>query len=467
MTSASGSNLGWQRAGAVYAARWLEYQHRHARLPGLQFAISAGGELVAQGAWGSASLSSGARLTIAHLLRVASHSKAFTATGIMRLVEAGRLRLDDGAGIHVPGLHPDTAHATIRQLLSHTAGITRDGPDAGQWEMRRPFASDAELRQALASAPVLAANTRFKYSNHGYGLLGLIMQSATGERYDDWVAREVVAAAGLARTHVDGPFAADAPLASGHGPRALLGEPFEVDARGATGALAAATGFASTTEELARFFAQLAPEAARSIVSAASRREMTRRHWRIPDLSAGLHYGLGLAQAGEGEWAWFGHSGVFPGSLSHTSVVPAHGLAISIAINGAELWPNLLADGVVAILRAHREGGPPSASTSAWQGRWWSPWSAYDLVPLHDKVLVSEPSRIDPMLDAVELTPSAGDAAVISRASGYASFGEAARLERGADGTPVALWLGGTKLLREADMANAVRHRFHVPPAQT
>jgi CubicO group peptidase (beta-lactamase class C family) len=466
MTSASENGPGWRDAAVAHAARWLEYQHRHAQLPGLQFAISADGAIAAQGAFGSASLCSREPLTPSHLLRVASHSKPFTAAGIMKLLEAGALRLDDPAGAHVPGLHPDTAQATLRQLLSHTAGVTRDGPDAGQWELRRPFASDAELRQALAQAPVLSANARFKYSNHAYGLLGLTIEAATGERYADWVAREVVAAAGLQHTYPDAPVPADALLAHGHGHRSLLGEPFEVDTREPTGALAAATGFASTTGQLARFLAQLAPDAPRSILSAASRREMTRPHWRIPDLSGGMHYGLGVAQAGEGEWAWFGHSGVFPGSLSHTSVLPAHGIAVSIAINGVELWPNLLAQGVVAILRAHREGGAPSASTSAWCGRWWSPWAAFDLVPLHDKVLVTQPAQIDPMLDAVELAPAGVDHARIAKASGYASFGETARLERRSDGTPAALWLGGTRLLPEADMAEAVRQRFRVPPAR-
>jgi len=140
----------WLNQALAGARRWLDYQQRAARLPGLQFAVAHRGQKVADTALGVRSRSSGAPLTTDTRLRVASHSKTFTAVGILRLVETGRLRLDDKAGPYVTGLHPDTAETTITQLLSHTAGLARDGHDAGHWQMRRPFFDAAELRQALA-----------------------------------------------------------------------------------------------------------------------------------------------------------------------------------------------------------------------------------------------------------------------------------------------------------------------------
>jgi hypothetical protein len=81
----------------------------------------------------------------------------------------GRLRLDDPIGTHVAGLHPKIAEATLAQLLSHSAGLVRDGTDAGQWADRRAFLDEAALRADLADGPTIEANTRFKYSNHGFG----------------------------------------------------------------------------------------------------------------------------------------------------------------------------------------------------------------------------------------------------------------------------------------------------------
>ena len=67
----------------------------------------------------------GKKLTGRHRFRVASHSKTFTAAGIMRLREAGRLGLDDAVGKHVDGLAPAVAEITIGQLLSHSAARSR------------------------------------------------------------------------------------------------------------------------------------------------------------------------------------------------------------------------------------------------------------------------------------------------------------------------------------------------------
>jgi CubicO group peptidase (beta-lactamase class C family) len=450
----------WLHPALAAAGRWLEYQQRASRLPGLQFAVAHRGQKVADTALGVRSRSSGEPLTSDTRHRVASHSKTFTAVGIMRLVESGRLRLDDKAGGYVTGLHADTAETTIAQLLTHTAGLTRDGDDAGQWQMRRPFHDATELRQALAESPVIGGNTRFKYSNHGFGLLGLIIERIAGEPYTDWIAREVVARATLMQTSPDGPLPPHVPLATGHGVAALLGEQFEIDNGGSTGALASATGFVSTASDLVQFYSLLAPDAADTLLGQRSRREMTRRHWRIPDMIAERHYGLGLMHGGEGDWAWFGHGGAFPGCLSHTSVVPAHGLAISIIVNAVDVAPIVLVDGVISTLRACALNGAAAPATSTWRGRFWSIWGAVDLLPVGDRVLVMQPAQSSPLLDAVELIEVGETTARIGKAHGFSSHGEDARLELDGDGRPRALWLGGSRLLPEADMTAEVRQRF-------
>lgn len=452
----------WLHPALAAAGRWLEYQQRASRLPGLQFAVAHRGQTVTNTALGVKSRSSGEPLATDTRLRVASHSKTFTAVGIMRLVESGRLRLDDKAGDYVAGLHADTAQTTIAQLLSHTAGLTRDGDDAGQWQMRRPFLDATELRHALAEDPVISANTRFKYSNHGFGLLGLIIEQITGELYPGWIAREVVARAALTQTSPDGPLPPHVPLASGHGVAALLGEPFEIDNGGSTGALASATGFVSTACDLVQFYSLLAPDAADTLLSQSSRREMTRRHWRIPDMTAERHYGLGLMHGGDGEWAWFGHGGAFPGHLSHTFVVPTQGLAISIIVNTVDMAPIALVDGVISILRACALKGAATAVTLPWSGRFWSIWGAVDLLPVGDRVLVMQPAQQAPLLDAIELIDVGETTARIGKAHGFSSHGEGARIELDADGQPRALWLGGSRLLPEAAMTAEVRQRFRL-----
>ena len=450
----------WLQPALDYIESWLELQVRQARLPGISVAVADRGRLVLERTYGVADLGTGEALTPAHRFRVASHSKTFTAAAAMKLREAGRLRLDDVAGDYVKGLHRALARVTLAQLLSHTAGIIRDGVDAGQWQDRRPFLNEKELRAALAEAPILPANMRFKYSNHGFGLAGLVIAAVTGEPYASWVAREVVAACGLAHTTPDAPAPANAPFARGHGAALLLGERFVIPADNPTNALAAATGFVSTAGDLALFYSQLSPLAGKSLLSVESRREMTRRHWRVPDTPLVRHYGLGTIHGEAGQWNWFGHSGGFQGVVSHTVVVPEQHLAVSVLVNASDGLPAMLVNGALHIMQAFAEHGPPAKRVADWNGRWWSLWGVNDLVPMGRKVFVTVPLELNPLLAAAEITVSGTGTGRISKAGGFGSHGESARLVRNRAGEVNEVWIGGSRLLREPAAAREGRKRY-------
>jgi len=449
----------WLPPALAYIDSWLELQVRHARLPGLSVAVAERGRVVLERAYGVADRATNERLTPEHRFRVASHSKTFTAASVMKLREAGRLRLDDAAGDYVSGLHRAVARVTIAQLLSHTAGIIRDGTDAGQWTDRRPFLNEKELRAALAEPPILPANTRMKYSNHGFGLAGLVIAAVTGEPYDAWVSREIVAACGLRHTSPDAPVAARVPFARGHATPLLLGERFVIPADNPTNALAAATGFVSTAGDLARFFAQLSPVAPTSVLSVESRREMTRRHWRVPDIPLARWYGLGTIHGEAGAWRWFGHSGGFQGVVSHTVVVPDQHLVVSVLVNATDGLPAALVDGALKVMQAFAEHGPPAKRVADWNGRWWSLWGVNDLVPIGSKVFVTLPQELNPLLAAAELKVS-GDNGRIAKAGGFGSHGETARLVRARGREVQEVWIGGSKLQREPAAAREARKRY-------
>lgn len=454
----------WLAPALDYVAQWLDFQVRTSEAPGCVLAVAHKGRLVLERAYGQADLARGVAMTTRHRFRVASHSKSFTATAVMKLRDQDRLRLDDRAGEFVSGLHPAVARATVAQLLSHSAGIVRDGLDAGQWQDRRPFLNEAELRAALAEAPTLPAGTRFKYSNHGFGLAGLVIEAVTGEPYNQWVAREVVAACGLAETVPDVPLKRGVPMASGHSGKLPLGRRIVIPGRNPTNALAAATGFVSTASDLVKFFSQLNPAAPRSILSREARREMTRRHWREEHSALHRTYGLGTISGHTAGWDWFGHSGGFQGFITRTAVVPDADVTISILTNAIDGLANPWIDGALHILRAHARHGAPTRTTRGWSGRWWTAWTCGDLVPLGDRVLVAQPALVNPLLDAseVRVTRSGKRAAdgKITLAGGFANHGERARLERDARGRASALWLGGTKLLPEARIAAELNKRY-------
>src|SRR5450631_115922 len=249
----------WLRSATGYIRDWLEFQLRASEQPGCIVAIAHRGKVVAEYAFGHANLATGEKLTPRHRFHIASHSKSFTAAGIMKLRERRKLRLDDPVGQYVKGLHPKVAETTIAPILSHSAGLTRAGADSGQFIDRRPYLNARELMAELQLPPAIEPNSRFKYSNHGFGLLGLVIEAITAEPYRIWIEREIVEAAGLRETTADMPLAKGVPFARGHTSRFPLERRLVIPGDNRTHAIAAAAGFVSTAADVARYFAHLAP----------------------------------------------------------------------------------------------------------------------------------------------------------------------------------------------------------------
>jgi CubicO group peptidase (beta-lactamase class C family) len=450
----------WLSGACDYVASWLEFQMRLSKQPGCIAVVMHRDRVVLEKAYGYADLIAGAKLTPRHRFRIASHSKSFTAAGILKLREAGKLRLDDPIGAYVKPLHPQVAEATIAQLLSHSAGLVRDGSDAGYFEDRRQFPSADQLMADLRDPPVIEANTRFKYSNHAFGLLGLAIAAVTGESYRSWIKREILDAAGLQETEPDMPIPAGTPFARGHTGELLLGRRLVIPGDWALDAVAPAGGFVSTAADLARFFAQLAPNAGESVLSVGSRREMTRRHWRNPHSSIERHYGLGIISGSFEGWDWFGHSGGLQGYISQTCVVPGRELTVCILTNAVDGWAGYWAEGAIHILRAFATRGAPSEKVRDWTGRWWTLWGAADLVPLGDAVLVANPRLGKPFLDTPKVEVTDRDQGRIALDGGYGSHGEPVRRVRGAGDAVAELWWAATKLLPEAAVAAEIEGRY-------
>ncbi|MEL7023818.1 MAG: serine hydrolase domain-containing protein [Pseudomonadota bacterium] len=142
-----------------------------------------------------------------HKVRIASISKLVVAIGVMRLVESGQLGLDTdvseylGWRLRNPAFPESTI--TARQLLAHTSSV-RDGSryfvKAGQGGLRDFFDPESALWEGgshFASEAGRAPGQFFLYSNLGFGLLGTVIERVSGERFDQFMAREVLEPLGL------------------------------------------------------------------------------------------------------------------------------------------------------------------------------------------------------------------------------------------------------------------------------
>ena len=132
--------------------------------------------------------------------QVASLSKSFTAYAILQLRDDGKLTLDDPLSRFVPTF-PNASQITIRQLLGHTSGLAQNTTSPKHFSMAvKPF-TPSEAVDAFKDDPVTAApGERYTYANPNYTLLALVIERASGQNFDQYMATYVFKRLGLART---------------------------------------------------------------------------------------------------------------------------------------------------------------------------------------------------------------------------------------------------------------------------
>jgi D-alanyl-D-alanine carboxypeptidase len=157
------------------------------RIPGLALAVVDGSGRTREGYWGVSDLKTGAPVGAATLFQIGSLSKAFTATLLLKLVEAGRLDLDAPVTKYLPwfeapgGSRPPSLH----QLLTHTSGLPADRDD-----ILSPVAQAFAVRDRRA---LVRPGAGFHYSNVGYQILGLVAEQAAHRTTAEMLASEIFA----------------------------------------------------------------------------------------------------------------------------------------------------------------------------------------------------------------------------------------------------------------------------------
>jgi CubicO group peptidase (beta-lactamase class C family) len=151
------------------------------------------------GAAGLKDANTGELMTERHRVHVGSVTKTLLALGVMRLVTQDRLTLDDPISRLLPELRFDNPWeesdpVRLRHLLDHTAGLD----DARLWQVfSLKVSADTPLADAFAGDETLLKvrvrpGSRFSYSNMGYGLLGMVIEAITGERYEHYLNQHLL-----------------------------------------------------------------------------------------------------------------------------------------------------------------------------------------------------------------------------------------------------------------------------------
>lgn len=361
-------------AAALYDL-WATEQLAYNGVPGVVVGVVSGGRLAWAKGYGTTDLAGGAPPTPATPFRIGSVSKVFTATAILQLRDAGKLRLDDPVAKHlpwfkVPSPFPAAPPITVEHLLTHTSGLSREAPfDA--WTTHE-FPTREELRAAMPRVTVISPPGKtYLYSNLGLALLGEVVVAASGESWAGYVRAHITAPLGMTST-TGAPTAAEiAALPRQHRRRQPDGS------RGTlsyydTGAIAPAAAIVSTLEDLARFAVlQLTADPAgpvaggAQVLSGPTLFEMQRPHFVNAGWTGGRGLGWGVSR--RNGRTYVSHGGWIGGHRADLLLDPGRGLAAIALTNADDASPGRFARQALAVvggaLESSRKETSPAPST--------------------------------------------------------------------------------------------------------
>jgi len=297
--------------GQANARMTLAERMKHYNTPGISVAVINDGRVEWSKGYGVREAGGGGAVTAETLFQAASVSKPVAAVAALRLVQVGKLRLDEDVNQKlvswkVPGNElTREQEVTLRGLLSHSAGLTVHG--FGGYARDALVPTPVQILDGVKPANSAAIKvdirpgTKFRYSGGGYTVMQQLLEDVTGKPFPQLMKESVLEKVGMTNSTFE------QPLPGGRWRRAAVGhrpDGEEVKGNWHTYPEMAAAGLWTTPSDLARFAVEVQKSLAgksRKVLS----QEMTKQ-MLTPQIGG---WGLGFALAGEGASARFSHGG--------------------------------------------------------------------------------------------------------------------------------------------------------------
>jgi len=167
-------------------------------IPGGVVLIGHDGRVVYRKAFGMRSLEpSREAMTADTVFDIASLTKCVaTATSVMKLVEEGKIRLNDPVATYLPEFAKNGKEGiTVRELLTHFSGLKEDLDLKSAWRGR-----EAAYRMVMDEKPVFAPGSRFQYSDVNFETLGFVVERVSGLSLDEYARQNIFAPMGMTET---------------------------------------------------------------------------------------------------------------------------------------------------------------------------------------------------------------------------------------------------------------------------
>ena len=173
--------------------------------PGGSVLVSKKGKILLHKDFGKSNFELDVDVNAKSVFRIASLSKQFTAVAILKLYEEGKIDIEAPIGTYLQGYPKHLDNVKVSHLLSHTSGI-KDYLNLPNFDSdaRRIDLTPKELANLFKNEPLdFKPGSQYDYSSSGYVLLGLIIESVTGQKYSEYMQNEIFKPIGLKNTYCD------------------------------------------------------------------------------------------------------------------------------------------------------------------------------------------------------------------------------------------------------------------------
>ncbi|MFF1408743.1 serine hydrolase domain-containing protein [Streptomyces sp. NPDC058289] len=276
-----------------------------AKVPGVQVALSAPGKGAYVRAFGVADKATGAPMTDGLNMRIGSETKTFTVTAMLKLVDEGKIGLDDPIGKYIEGV-PNGDRITLRELAGMRSGLFNYSADEDFFKAltsdpQRPFTPQELLAYSFKHPVLFEPNAKFYYCNTNLILIGLVVEKISGQTLADYITEKVIEPAGLTNTLFPTGAEFPTPHAQGYTDQTASGKTEDAADWNPSWGWAAGA-MISDLPDLRRWAEVLATGELLTPATQAERLDV------VPALP-GTGYGLGIFNV----QGWIGHNGSIPG----------------------------------------------------------------------------------------------------------------------------------------------------------
>lgn len=442
-------------------------------VPGAAIGIVHDQKVIWSHQYGVESFETNNPVTADTLFSICSVSKLFNGIAAMNLVEDERLGLDsplsqynkalvmkDNLGSEEP--------VTVRGILSHVAGIPREG--TRDYWANTSFPDNAELQDMVSKHEQLyRPYDHWQYSNIGMSMLGDVIAKVSGKSWGEYVEQSIFAPLGMSLSKTDMPFdIVGKGFAQGYYVRNPQGERNPAEPHSFK-SFAPAAGIASSVNDMAKFASwhfRLHENGGEEILKATTLKNMQRVHWVGADFDEPA-WGLAYAtRRYDGKTIW-GHGGYCPGASTEFVMRLPSKISVVMMVNVNDLSPGAMVKDVYSLTESaikrvysnesnaqepetdtESESDNTAMNFSDYEGEYYAPnydWDSYIGVN-EDGLFAMAIFSPDPVGDMQTWQHEEGD--IFSRKRKNGSAAESIIFERDAAGKVVAVVQHGYRALK-------------------